>query len=211
MNYEPNLGVYDMRRDTEGLPKSLAKLINKNICMKGGGGGSTSTTGVPEEWKPQVTKGLNISLKQLEDQMAGTKDMTAKLNEQQKDSLAFQEAGARDQIAGTGIYDMKKANQGALEDTMGGIMGKSSAGGALGSARSQKAMANALKSQSIQQQRDRQKDVEGGTKSLGDAGSTFQKQSQSELDETSVALNDYFKRLTGAAGTEKTTTGGGGK
>jgi len=211
MNYEPNLGVYDMRRDTEGLPKSLAKLINKNICMKGGGGGSTVTTGVPEEWKPQVTKGLNISLKQLEDQMAGTKDMTAKLNEQQKDSLAFQEAGARDQIAGTGIYDMKKANQGALEDTMGGIMGKSSAGGALGSARSQKAMANALKSQSIKQQRDRQSDVERGTKSLGDAGSTFQKQSQNELDETSVALNDYFKRLTGAAGQEKTTTGGGGK
>ena len=211
MNYEPNLGVYDMRRDTEGLPKSLAKLINKNICMKGGGGGSTVTTGVPEEWKPQVTKGLNISLKQLEDQMAGTKDMTAKLNEQQKDSLAFQEAGARDQIAGTGIYDMKKANQGALEDTMGGIMGKSSAGGSLGSARSQKAMANALKSQSIKQQRDRQSDVERGTKSLGDAGSTFQKQSQNELDETSVALNDYFKRLTGAAGQEKTTTGGGGK
>lgn len=74
MNYEPNLGIYDMRRDTEELPKSLANKLNINICMKGGGG-STVTTGVPEEWKPQVTKGLNISLKQLEDQMSGEKDI----------------------------------------------------------------------------------------------------------------------------------------
>ena len=45
MNYEPNLGIYDMRRDTEGLPKALANRININICMKGGGGGQTNTGG----------------------------------------------------------------------------------------------------------------------------------------------------------------------
>ena len=34
MNYEPNLGLYDMRRDTEGLPKSLANRLNINISSK---------------------------------------------------------------------------------------------------------------------------------------------------------------------------------
>ena len=33
MNYEPNLGLYDMRRDATGLPRSLANKINSNIYM----------------------------------------------------------------------------------------------------------------------------------------------------------------------------------
>ena len=51
--YEPNLGVYDMRRDTTGLPQSLANRINLNICMKGGGGGGTNITytGIDPEFK----------------------------------------------------------------------------------------------------------------------------------------------------------------
>ena len=40
-DYEPHLGLYDMRKDTTGLPEGLANKINSSICMKGGGGGGT--------------------------------------------------------------------------------------------------------------------------------------------------------------------------
>ena len=39
----PNLGIYDMRRDVTGLPRSLANSINNHICNGGGGGGGQTT------------------------------------------------------------------------------------------------------------------------------------------------------------------------
>jgi hypothetical protein len=76
MNYEPNLGLYDMRRDTEGLPKTLANRINNNICMKGGGGGQTQTTtsGIDEEFKPYLEKVLSNVTDRYESEVAAGPD-----------------------------------------------------------------------------------------------------------------------------------------
>jgi len=211
MNYEPNLGLYDMRRDTEGLPKFLANRLNINICMKGGGGGgNTVIQGIDPEFKPQLVESLDMSNQQLKDQMSGKKEITAKMNQQQLDALKNQEDYAKAQIAGTGPYDMGESNKADLEKIYGTSQGQNSYSGTLGSARSQAAQASALSQQSTKNQRARQADIDKGISSLGKAGTAYQTGEQRQLDSTSKALDDYFARLTGAAGKQTTTTSSGG-
>ena len=60
--------------------------------MGGGGGGQTSTTtsGIDKEFKPQLRRGLDISLARLEDQMAGKQPIVSDLTGEQKASLGAQ-------------------------------------------------------------------------------------------------------------------------
>jgi len=210
-DYLPLDGTYDMRRDTTGLPKELANRINFNICFKGGGGGGTVVEGVPDEWKPQVTSLLDSLTGNVDKKLAGKEEIVAGMTPEQKEALAQQSNQAKAQMAGTGAYNMASANEAALRNTMGSMMGKSSAGGALGSARTQKAMGSALTNQSTEQQRARQKDISTGISELGKAGTAYQKQNQNVLDAEGNLVKGALGAVTGATGTQKTTTGGGGK
>lgn len=212
MNYEPNLGLYDMRRDATGLPRSLANKINSNICCGGGGGGSqTTTTGIDPEFKPQLVESLNMSNQQLRDQMSGKKKIIADMTPQQLEALSYAEGDAKDQILGRGKYDITGANYRDLQKLYGSSMGNDAYRNTTGSARSMASRDAAIANKSAAQQRLAQQSAVEGMNRLGKVGSSYQKGEQAQLDSTSRALDDYFKRLTGAAGKESTTTGGGGK
>jgi len=212
-DYEPNLGIYDMRRDTEGLPESLANKINTNICMKGGGGGTTVTeSGMAKEFRP-------IYKEAMEDALAGYKQRrgqgvtatVADLSPEQREALAFQSASARDAIRGSGAYDTRAAQERALKDTLGQMMGQASTGGALGSARTQAAMSGALANQSLEQQRQRQADILSGIQALGQAGTTKQKFQQQLIDAPYTEQKRLAGLLSGAPQTSTQTSSGGGK
>src|SRR6056300_812427 len=113
MNYEPNLGIYDMRRDTTGLPSSLANRININVCNKGGGGGTTVTkSGIDEEFKPYLERVLRDVTGRYEGEVAGGPDsIVAALTPEQEEALASQKRAAYNKISGTGAYDMRAANR----------------------------------------------------------------------------------------------------
>jgi len=212
MNYEPNLGLYDMRRDTEGLPRSLANRINSNICCGGGGGGSkTTTTGIDPAFKPQLVESLDMSNQQLRDQMSGKKKITAGMTPQQLRSLAAQENYAQAKIDRTGPYDMGETNKRDLQKIYGRTQAQMSNSQNLSSARAQAMQANAIADQSSKNAKFDMGLIDQGINDMGLVGSAYQKGEQAQLDSTSRALDDYFKRLTGAAGKESTTTGGGGK
>lgn len=182
--------------------------------MGGGGGGQSQTTksGIDPEFKPQLRRGLDISLARLEDQMSGKQPIVSDLTGEQKASLGAQTKLAEDAISGRGIYDLRKAQESDLKNLMGTSLGAASGAGALGSARTQKAMMGALGDLSNKQQKERIAMAESGVKSLGDVGSTRQEQKQRQLDAQSTALNQFFNRLTGAAPkTTETTSSGGGK
>jgi hypothetical protein len=211
-DYLPKDGEYDMRRDTTGMPKALAKKINNHICFKGGGGGGgTVESGINKEFVP-------IYKEAMEDALAGYKDRKGKgatatvadMTPEQKAALAQQRDTSNQQIAGTGIYDMKQANENALKKTMGNMMGSASSGNALGSARSQAAMAGALSSQSGEQQRQRQEMVSKGIQGLGQSGTTQQKFNQQLIDAPYTEQTRLAGLLSGAPTTTTTTNSGGG-
>jgi len=213
MNYEPNLGLYDMRRDTEGLPKSLANKINNTICMKGGGGGTTITeSGMAKEFRPIYKEAMEDALAGYKERKAqGVTATVADLSPEQRRALAYQTATAEDAIRGSGAYDTRAAQERALKDTMGQMMGQASTGGALGSARTQAAMSSALANQSLEQQRQRQADIEKGISSLGQAGTTKQKFEQQLIDAPYTEQARLAGLLSGAPTTSTQTSSGGGK
>ena len=213
MNYEPNLGLYDMRRDTEGLPKSLANKINNTICMKGGGGGTTITeSGMAKEFRPIYKEAMEDALAGYKQRKAqGVTATVADLSPEQRRALAYQTATAEDAIRGSGAYDTRAAQERALKDTMGQMMGQASTGGALGSARTQAAMSSALADQSLEQQRQRQADIEKGISSLGQAGTTKQKFEQQLIDAPYTEQARLAGLLSGAPTTQTQTSSGGGK
>ena len=168
MNYEPNLGLYDMRRDTEGLPKSLANRINTNICMKGGGGTTVTESGMTKEFIPYYREAMADALAGYKERRGrGVEATVADLSPEQRQALAYQSASAEDAVRGRGAYDTRAAQERALKSTMGNLMGQASSGGALGSARTQAAMSSALANQSLEQQRQRQANIQQGIQSLG--------------------------------------------
>ena len=228
-DYEPHLGLYDMRRDTEGLPTPLANKINSNVCMKGGGGGQTQTTysGIDPEFKPYLEEVLSDVTDRYKSEVAeGPDAIVAALTQEQKDALekqkalsASQEAEAKAMIEGTGAYDTSAARQRDLQNLMGSGAGKASVSGGLGSARFEKAMGGALADRSLQFQEMEQKRRQQGIAGLGDAASTLgkvgtakQKYDQERLDAPHTSAQRYFGYLSGAPQTSKTeTSGGGGK
>jgi len=212
MNYEPNLGLYDMRQDTTGVPKHIAQKINNNICFfgGGGGGGTTVTSGIPKEFKPQMTKMLDQLGASTDRKISGEEEIVAGFDPDSEEALGYQSAAMRDKIAGRGAYDMGESNLKALQNMQGTNVGRASAGGSLGSARSNLAMQKALAGEASKQARSRMGDIESGIKGLGDAGVSRQKQKQNELDAEGNLVRSNVATLTGAAGQEKTTSGGGG-
>ena len=92
-DYEPHLGLYDMRRDTTELPEGLANKINSSICMKGGGGGTNITyTGIDPEFKPYLERALaDVTARYEGDVAAGPEAVVAGLDPRQEESLALQE------------------------------------------------------------------------------------------------------------------------
>lgn len=213
MNYEPNLGIYDMRRDTTGLPSSLANRINMNVCNKGGGGGGTTVTGgLGPTLDPLVadilTGAIADSKKRKEE---GPYATVADMTPQQKEALKQQEDTAKAKIAGTGVYNTRQSNEDALQKTLGGLMGRSSAGGTLGSARTQAAMAGALSNQAGEQSKERQAMIDQGIQGLGQAGTTQQKFNQSLQDARFTEDQRTAGLITGTAPKTSTTSGGGGK
>jgi len=216
MNYEPNLGIYDMRRDTEGLPKALANHINRNICMKGGGGApqtQTTTSGIDPEFKPYLERALSDVTDRYESDVAkGPDAIVAAMTPEQKESLKAQEGVARNKMAGTGAYDMRAANERDMRNMMGSGNAAISRGGSLGSARSERAMSSALADKSSENLRQRQQTMEAGVGDLGKVGSTLQQYQQERLDAPHTSAQRYFGYLSGAPQQSKTeSSGGGGK
>jgi len=213
MNYEPNLGLYDMRRDTEGLPTSLANKININICMKGGGGGgSTTYTGIDPEFKPYLERALSdVTARYEADVATGPDAIVAKMTPEQTQSLANQKALATDKMRGTGLYNTAASNEEALKNIMGTGMGQAAGAGSLGSARSQLAMNKALASEASSQQRERASTAQSGVEDLGKVGTTLQKYQQERLDAPHTSAQRYFGYLSGAPQQSKVEQSGGGK
>jgi len=209
-DYLPKNGEYDMRRDTTGLPKALANRINSHICFKGGGGGGTTTTsGVDAEFKPYIVDMLGDLTGDINQKLAGKEEIVAGFDPRQEESLQYQTAAMRDKIAGRGAYDMGESNLRALQNMQGTNVGKASAGGTLGSARSNLAMQKALAGEASKQSRTRMGDIESGIDSLGKAGTAYQKQAQNKLDARGNLIKGGLGAVTGAGGKETTTSGGG--
>jgi len=212
-DYEPYLGIYDMRQDTTDMPKELANKLNKNICCGGGSKGSTSTvsSGIDPEFKPDLQKGLGLSTKQLQAQMSGEKPIIADMTPQQLEALSIQERLAKNEITGRGNYDLTGANQRDLEKLYGNAMGQSAFNKNVGSTRSTLSNAIKIANASSAQQRLLNKERVDAANRLANVGTSYQKGQQAQLDATSRALDDYFNRLTGAAPKQSTTTQTGGK
>ena len=205
----PFLGIYDMTVEvSEDAPKSLRYKLNQNICNGGGGGGQTQTSGIPEEFKPQVKEGLDINLARLRETQSDPTKMVAALNAPQQRALAYQQQLGEQAVRGTGIYDTRSAEERALKNLMGSSLGSASSGGALGSARSQAAMQGALADRAGKYQSDRQAMAGMGVEQIGQAGTTYQQQAQKEKEAKDTSLANFFANLAGA-GTETKTTGGG--
>ena len=205
----PNLGIYDMRIELpEDAPQFLHKSLNINICDKGGGG-QTQTSGIDPEFKPDIQKGLGIARQRLEEQQADPSTIVAGLDPRQQAALGAQTAMAQDMMTGRGLYNTRAAEERSLQDLAGQSLMGASAGGSLGSARSQAAMQGALAKRAGDYQQQRQQMAGMGVEQLGQAGTTFQKQRQKELEAKDTSLDRFFNRLTGVAGKTTTTSGGG--
>ena len=114
--------------------------------MGSGGGGSTvtQTSGIDEEFKPYLVDVLSdVTGRYKQERAAGPDAIVAAMDPKQKEALAYQENLARQAIQGTGIYDDTAAMKQSLQNVMGTQLGRASAGGNLGSARSQAAMQGA--------------------------------------------------------------------
>ena len=214
-NYEPNLGIHDMRRDTTGLPKTLADKINNNICMKGGGGSTNITyTGIDPEFKPYLERALaDVTARYEGDVATGPEAVVAGLDPRQEESLALQEQLGRQATTGTGIYDTRAAQQADLQKLMGTSLGAASGAQALGSARSQRAMQSALADRSLEFARERQEQAKRGIEMIGDVGTTRQKVAQQRLDAPHTSASRYFGYLSQVLlnNQRQETSGGGGK
>ena len=177
--------------------------------FKGGGGGTTSTSGIDAEFKPDIQKGLNISRGLLEKEMADPTQSVAGLDPRQLAAVDAQTGLAQQKMSGTGIYDTRAAEQSALAGAYGNAMQDASQAGALGSARTQAALASGLASRAGEYQKQRQQFADQGVTQLGQAGTTLQKQQQAELGAEGASVDRFFNRLTGVAPKTTTQTGGG--
>jgi len=206
MNYEPNLGIYDMRRDTQGLPKSLANRINSNICMKGGGG-QTQTQGVDPEFKPYITSMLRDLTGDISNKLSGKEAIVAGFDPAQEESLNYAKQTGRDMIKGRGVYDMRRANRDALRDMQKGA-DAATGGMGMNSSRYSRATAAGLGDLSMKQQMQRQQDVAQGVERLGTAGTAYQKQRQNVLDGRGNLIKGGLQAVTGAGGKHTISSGG---
>lgn len=178
----------------------------------GGGGSSTTVSGIDKEFKPDLQYALTQSKTLLENQLANPENVVAGLTQQQVDALNASQSTAMDKMTGSGVYDTRAAEAASLLGLAGSNVAQANAAGALGSARSQKAMSSALAGRAGEYQKQRQSMLDSGIQQLGDVGSSLQQQKQAELAAVDTALDRFFGRVTGAAPKSTTTTqSGGGK
>lgn len=184
------------------------------MSFGGGGGGSTQTATVPEEFKPFVRKVLGIQetrLSNLFDESGNLKEgalenVLAGFSPEQIEGQSGQAGLARQAMTGTGIYDTTGAVQRQLQNLQGaGLAGSMNQGR---SARMDRANQATLADAAYKFQKDAQAVAEGGAQSLQDVGTTRQEQKQRMLDAPYDQLAKSANLL-GAAGTETKSTGGG--
>lgn len=182
--------------------------------MSSGGGGNTTvaSTGIDEEFKPYLKEVLGDVTSRYKSEIEGGPDtVVAALDPAQKRALEMQKKMAEQAMSGTGLYDTKGAQERDLKNLLGSQMGQAYTGGALGSARSQKATQGALADRALQYQQRRQQEAVGGIDALGEAGSTLQQYAQSKLDAPYTSASRYFGYLGNAPQQTTQTTAGGGK
>jgi len=214
---DPHLGSYDMRIDTTDMPKSLAIKLNSHICNKGGGNTQTTTTGVPDEFKPYLETGLRIGearLSNLFDDQGQLKpgvleSVVAGFDPTQTQGQEAQIGLAEQAIEGTGIYNTEELAKRQLENLQGNLTAQSL--GNLSSARGQRSMDAALLDKGMDFVTLRQQQAEGGAQSLQDVGATRQEMEQRYMDAPKEELGFYSQATMGNLPQEQTTTGGGGK
>ena len=175
------------------------------------GGSSTTVSGIDAEFKPDLQYALGQSKTLLEQQLLDPSNVVAGLTQQQVDALNASQAAAIDKMTGSGIYDTRAAELASLQGLAGTNVAQANAAGAVGSARSQKAMASALAGRAGEYQKQRQQMMDSGVQQLADVGSSLQQQTQAELGAVDTALDRFFGRVTGAAPKSTTTTQTGGK
>lgn len=211
---DPCLGIYDMRIDTEGLPKYLANKLNGHICNKGGGGRpqtQTTSSGIDPEFKPYLKRVLgDVTDKYEADVAAGPDSIVAAMTDEQQAALASQVKDAKDMQAGRGLYNTRAAESRALQELQGQSMNQAYGSDSLGSARSQMAMQGALAGRAGEYQKDRQQTSQMGTSMLGEAGAAKQAYNQSRMDAPHTAASRYFGYLQNAPQQSTTTSQGGG-
>lgn len=210
LDFECDLGIHDMRSEIDSeAPEGLKRFVGRNICMKGGGV-SYVESGVPEWALESVKKVFKDVDARYSDTVGDPDKIVAGLDPSQQASLALSEADAAQKISGTGIYDDRDMVSRDLRNVMGTQLGQASMGGALGSARSQRAMQGALADKADEWNINRRQVVGEGIDQLGTAGTTRRDYAQQRLDAPDTAAKRYFGYLHGT-GTGTTTTGGGGK
>ena len=178
---------------------------------------TVTQSGIDPEFKPYLETVLKDVTSQYEGDMAKIRDgdtssIVAAMDPSQTAALDAQKALANQAITGTGAFDYTNAMNRATRDVVGSAAGQAALGGYGGSARAQKMMASAVGDKSMQFQQQRQQDIQGGAKGLGQVGSAQQAFAQQKLDAPATAASRYFGYL-GAAPQQQTqtTTGGGGK
>jgi hypothetical protein len=179
---------------------------------KGGGGTTTTVSGIDKEFKPYLKEVLkDVTGKYKKDRKKGADSVVAKMTEEQGKALQRQKKYAGDMMRGTGIYDTRGAEERSLQNVAGQYLPQSYTGGALGSARSQAAMQGALANRAGEYQQQRQDFAKEGVKSLGEVGSAKQQYKQARLDAPHTLASRYFGYLAGAPQSSVQTTSGGGK
>jgi len=176
-----------------------------------GGGGSTTTSGIAPEFIPYIRDVLSDAEGRYQSTVKDPSKLVSSLDPSQEEALKAQESQGRQMMAGTGIYDLSGLAKQDLQNTLGGLQGQASMGGALGSARSQAATQKALGDVSANYLQQQQQNVLAGGKLMGDVGQSLQQQKQKMLDAPHLGASRYFGYLTGAPQQKVQTTTGGGK
>ena len=172
-----------------------------------GGGGSTTTSGIAPEFIPYIRDVLSDAETRYQSTVKDPSKLVSGLDPSQKEALTAQETQGRQMMAGEGIYDLSGLAKQDLQNTLGGLQGQASMGGALGSARAQAATNKALLDKSGDWLSRRQELANAGAKMLGEAGTTRRDYAQQRLDAPHTAASRFFGYL-GSAPQQQTTSGG---
>tara|TARA_R100001463_G_scaffold32491_1_gene72801 strand:- start:484 stop:1035 length:552 start_codon:yes stop_codon:yes gene_type:complete len=182
----------------------------------GGGRSAPQTTtvsgGIDAEFKPYLEQVLSDVTDRYEATKGDPTQTVAAMDPSQTAALDTQKTLANQAITGTGAYDYSNAMNKDIQNVVGSAAGQAALGGYGGSARAQKMMASAVGDKSMEFQQQRQADIAGGAKALGQVGSANQAYQQQILDAPHTQASRYFGYLGSAPQTQtQKTTGGGGK
>ncbi len=177
----------------------------------GGGGKNTVTqsSGVPDFLKGDVKKAFGAATKAHE---AGQLGGVAAVTPEQQKAETIQRELANDAILGRGAYDIESQLARDLKNAQGQQLASRSNSGTLSSARGDRATQSALADRSLQHALTRQQAQSQGTQALRDLGQTAQAREQAQADSAHTGLQRLFGYYgSGAAGSQQTQSGGGGK